>query len=169
MLRRLRHEVHIVHPGSSGDAHVRVVAWIPADTDLHTVDVGTSDPGLLHFGPRIRAMNLPRIDHRGFVGFNRAKQKVDTVLRGDIRRLDPPGKTIGSAGLDHCEGTSSLQIWVVFPVKREPQGLVPGEFLTLIEADTHTLYDWLKVPGEVISIDTGFKTRIPDYRTRGLQ
>src|SRR5215831_1753694 len=153
MLRGLRHEVHIVYPGSSGDAHIRVVAWISVDTNLHTVNVGTGDPGLLHLGPRIRAMNLPRSDDRGFVGFNRAKPKADAVLRGDILRLDPPGKTIGSSGLDQGEGTGCLQIWVVFPIKREPQGLIPRKFLVFIEADTHTLYDWLKAPGEVISID----------------
>src|SRR6266481_15597 len=108
MLRWLRHEVYIVNPGSSGDAHVRVVAWIPADTNLYSVNVGTGNPGLLHIGPRIRAMNLPRIDHRGFVGFDRSKPKLNAILRGDIHRLDPSGKTIGSAGLDHGEGTGSL-------------------------------------------------------------
>ena len=98
----------------------------------------------------------------------RAQVKADTMLSGEITRLNPCGKAIVRGGTHITSGTRDVQAGIMLSVERNAQRLIAGIFLAGIQANAHALRKRGIMPCKERALDTGFETGIPDYGTRQL-
>ncbi len=153
MLRKLRNQGDVIHPGRSLNLVAGFLAGKTDQANLQFLNILPRGPRQLDKRPRHISVNF-RCDSGGSVlDSDRMQLETDALIRSERSGSEPGGKTISGERLHTEVMTNAGEINIGVPFKDQTQGAVAGMFLLSVEADLDTSRCFRNQPRETSILD----------------